>query len=77
MPSGALKPKWKDGPMYGWPSRLKTIRSIAFTSVAVPRVERALAPIRSWSTTIAALRFSSASTSGRLRLGMNPWTKVE
>ena len=33
-------------------------------------VERALAPIRSWSTMIAALRLRSESTSGRARLGM-------
>jgi hypothetical protein len=37
----------------------------------VPSVEREFAPIRSWSTTIAADRFCSESTSGRGRLGMN------
>lgn len=41
-------------------------------SVAVPTVERGLAPIRSWSTMIAVVRPSSRSTSGRARLGMNP-----
>ena len=45
-------------------------------SVAVPTVDRALAPIRSWSTTIAADRFCSESTSGRPRLGMKFWTKA-
>src|SRR5215475_11991103 len=32
--------------------------------------------MRSWSTTIAVVRPSSRSTSGRLRLGMKPWTKA-
>ena len=59
-------------PMWGWPRRLKTIRSIAFTSVAVPTVERGLAPIRSWSTMIAVVSPSSRSTSGRASVGMNP-----
>lgn len=60
----------------GVPIRLKTIRSIVCASVAVPTVERELAPIRSWSTTIAALRLRRASTSGRPRLGMNDWMKA-
>ena len=34
-------------PMCGFPSRLKTIRSIALASVAVPTVERGFEPIRS------------------------------
>ncbi len=45
-------------------------------SVAVPTVERALAPIRSWSTMIAAVRFSSESTSGRAWLPMKPCTNA-
>jgi hypothetical protein len=45
-------------------------------SVAVPTVERELAPIRSWSTMIAADRLRSESTSGRLRLGRKFWTKA-
>jgi hypothetical protein len=45
-------------------NRLKTIRSIALASVAVPTVERGLEPIRSWST-IAVVSPSSRSTSGR------------
>ncbi|MDQ1126177.1 hypothetical protein QE428_001210 [Microbacterium sp. SORGH_AS 505] len=53
-------------PMCGWPSLLKSRRSIAYASVTVPTVDRALAPIRSWSTMIAGLMFSSPSTSGRL-----------
>jgi hypothetical protein len=32
--------------------------------------------MRSWSTMIAALTLRSASTSGRLMLGMNDWTKA-
>jgi hypothetical protein len=63
-------------PMCGCPSRLKTIRSIALASVAVPTVERELAPIRSWSTTIAVVSPSSTSTSGRASVGMNPCTKA-
>src|SRR3954447_25901710 len=51
--------------MYGCPSRLKRIRSIALASVAVPTVERGLAPIRSWSTRIAVVGPSRTSTSGR------------
>src|SRR3954462_1550301 len=50
------------------------MRSIAFASVTVPTVERAFAPIRSWSTMIAVVSPSSTSTSGRARDGMNPCT---
>ncbi len=63
-------------PMYGWPSRLKTIRSMALASVAVPTVERGLAPMRSWSTMIAVVSPSSTSTSGRPSVGMNPCTNA-
>ena len=63
-------------PMCGCPSRLKTIRSIALASVAVPTVERGLAPIRSWSTMIAVVSPSSTSTSGRASVGMKPCTKA-
>ena len=42
----------------------------------MPTVERALAPIRSWSTMIAAVRFSSESTSGREGVAMKPWRKA-
>src|SRR3954465_15834228 len=52
------------------------MRSIALASVTVPTVDRALAPIRSWSTMIAVVRPSSTSTSGRASDGMNPWTKA-
>jgi hypothetical protein len=55
---------------------VKTILSSAFASVAVPTVERALAPIRSWSTMIAVVRPSSRSTSGRAMLGMRPCKKA-
>ena len=65
-----------DEPMCGSPSRLNTIRSIALTSVAVPTVDRGLAPIRSWSTMIAVVRPSRTSTSGRARVGMKPWRKA-
>ena len=44
---GTLNEKAVEGPMCGLPSRLKRMRSIALASVAVPTVERALAPIRS------------------------------
>ena len=63
-------------PMCGLPKRLKRIRSIALESVAVPTVERGLAPIRSWSTMIAVVSPSRRSTSGRASVGMNPWTKA-
>ena len=63
-------------PMCGCPSRLKRMRSIALASVAVPTVERALAPIRSWSTMIAVVSPSSTSTSGRASVGMKPCTKA-
>ena len=46
------------------------MRSIALASVAVPTVDRELAPIRSWSTMIAVVRPSRRSTSGRARVGM-------
>ncbi len=67
-----LKENAFGGPMCGSPSRLNRIRSSAFASVAVPTVERALAPIRSWSTMIAVVRPSSTSTSGRASVGMKP-----
>ncbi len=63
-------------PMCGVPSRLKTIRSNALASVAVPTVERVFVPIRSWSTRIAGVSPSSTSTSGRANVGMKPGTKV-
>jgi hypothetical protein len=71
-----LKENALDEPMCGCPSRLKTIRSIALASVAVPTVERTLAPIRSWSTRIAVVSPSSRSTSGRVSVGMKPCTKA-
>ena len=61
-------------PMCGCPSRLNRMRSIAFASVAVPTVERELAPMRSWSTMIAVVRPDIESTSGRASDGMNPCT---
>jgi hypothetical protein len=76
MPSARLKLNAYGGPAYGAPIRLKRIRSIVYASVAVPTVERAFAPIRSWSTMIAALRLRSESTSGRARLGMKFWMKA-
>jgi hypothetical protein len=39
-------------------------------------VDRALAPIRSWSTMMAVVRPSSESTSGRAKVGMKPCTKA-
>src|SRR3954447_22805392 len=63
-------------PMCGCPSRLKRMRSIALASVAVPTVERTLAPMRSWSTRMAVVSPSSTSTSGRASDGMKPCTKV-
>ena len=65
-----------DEPMCGCPSRLNRMRSIALTSVAVPTVERTLAPIRSWSTMIAVVSPSRTSTSGRASVGMKPCTKA-
>ena len=59
-------------PMCGLPSRLKRMRSIALASVAVPTVERALAPIRAWSMMIAVVSPSRTSTSGRASVGMKP-----
>ena len=44
---GTLKEKALDEPMCGLPSRLKRMRSMALASVAVPTVERGLAPNRS------------------------------
>ena len=44
---GTLNENAFGGPMCGVPSRLKTIRSMALASVAVPTVERGLEPIRS------------------------------
>ena len=74
---GMLKENAWDEPMCGCPSRLKRTRSIALASVAVPTVERALAPMRSWSTMIAGVRPASRSTSGRASVGMKFCTKVQ
>jgi hypothetical protein len=52
-PTGTLKANAPGGPMCGSPRRLKRIRSIALASVRCPTVERASAPMRSWSTMIA------------------------
>src|SRR5580700_8965445 len=73
---GTLNENAFEEPICGCPSRLNRTRSIAFASVAVPTVERALAPIRPWSTMIAVVRPSSTSTSGRASVGMKPWTNV-
>jgi hypothetical protein len=77
---GVLKEYALGEPMCGCASRLKTIRSIALASVAVPTVDRgfppAPEPIRSWSTMIAVVSPSSRSTSGRASLGMKPCTKA-
>ena len=73
---GTLNANAVGGPMCGLPTRLNRIRSIALASVAVPTVERGLAPIRSWSTMIAVVSPSSTSTSGRCSDGMNPCTKA-
>jgi hypothetical protein len=76
LTEGTLKANALGAPMRGCPSRLKRTRNIALASVTVPSVERALAPIRSWSTMIAVVRPSSTSTSGRASVGMKPCTKV-
>ena len=73
---GTLNEYALGGPMCGCPSRLNRMRSIAPVSVAVPTVERGLAPIRSWSTMIAVVRPSRRSTSGRASVGMKPCTKA-
>ena len=73
---GTLNEKALDEPMCGLPRRLNSTRSIALASVAVPTVERELAPIRSWSTMIAVVSPSRTSTSGRARAGMNPCTNA-
>ena len=77
MPSGRLNEKCPLVPTCGSLIREKSSRRRAYASVAVPTVDRALAPIRSWSTTIAAERFSRPSTSGRASEGMKFWTNVE
>src|SRR6185503_2532054 len=73
---GTLKENAFDEPMWGFPIRLQRTRSIALASVAVPTVERELAPIRSWSTRIAVVSPSRTTTSGRASVGMNPWTNA-
>jgi hypothetical protein len=72
LTEGTLNEYALGDPMCGRPSRLKTIRSIAFASVTVPTVERGFEPMRSWSTTIAVVSPSSRSTSGRASAGMKP-----
>ena len=73
---GTLNEKAVAGPMCGLPMRLHSTRSIALASVTVPTVERAFAPIRSWSTMIAVVRPSRTSTSGLAIVGMNPCTNA-
>src|SRR5215472_3222245 len=73
---GTLKENALGEPMCGCPSRLNRMRNIALASVAVPTVERASPPIRSWSTMIAVVSPSSTSTSGRASVGMKPCTKA-
>ncbi len=62
--------------MCGFPSLLNRIRSIALASVTVPTVDRALAPMRSWSTMIAVVSPPRTSTSGRASVGMKPCTNA-
>ncbi len=76
LTEGTLNENALGEPMCGFPSRLKRMRSIALASVAVPTVERASPPIRSWSTMIAVVSPSSTSTSGRASVGMKPCTKA-
>ena len=63
-------------PIEGSATLLNSVRNRAFASVTVPTVDRALLPIRSWSTMIAVVRPSRKSTSGRAWLGMKPWMKA-
>jgi len=49
---------------------------MSYASVAVPTVDRALEPIGSWSTMIAAVRPDRDSTSGRAGVAMKPWRKA-
>ncbi|MEZ5263798.1 MAG: hypothetical protein R2755_18955 [Acidimicrobiales bacterium] len=76
LTEATLNEKALGGPMWGWPRRLNTMRNMALASVAVPTVERTLAPIRSWSTMMAVVNPSSTSTSGRASVGMNPCTNA-
>jgi hypothetical protein len=73
---GTLKANALGEPICGFPTRLNRMRNIALASVAVPTVERASPPIRSWSTLIAVVSPSSTSTSGRAIVGMKPCTKA-
>ena len=57
---GTLKEKALDEPMCGLPRRLNSTRSIALASVAVPTVERELAP--------------ELLLNGRVRNGSNTWS---
>ncbi len=53
------------------PSGALNEKTLDIPTCGVPRVEREFAPIRSWSTMIAALRLVNESTSGRPWLDMN------
>ena len=63
-------------PILGSATREKRTRSIASTSVAVPTVERGLAPIGSWSSSIVAVMPVSESTSGLGGVSSIPWMKA-
>jgi hypothetical protein len=60
----------------GLPERLNSTRSIALASVAVPTVERALAPIRSWSTMIAVVSPRARRRRAAPSVGMKPCTNA-
>lgn len=76
MPRGSLKEYMWEGPAPGLPAREKSTRSIGRISVIVPTVERALPPTCRWSMTIAVVRFSITSASGRSYLGIRLRTKA-
>ncbi len=76
LAEGTLKEYACGEPMCGCPSRLNRMRRSALASVTVPTVDRAFAPIRSWSTRMAVVSPSSTSTSGRARVGMKPCRKA-
>src|SRR5437763_14471198 len=71
---GTLNEYAVGGPMCGCAIRLNRIRSIAFASVPVPTEDRGLAPIRSWSTMLAAVAPHTSSADEHSLDGITHWT---
>lgn len=76
MPAGSLNDSEPGPGTGGVPCWANSCLSRLQASVAVPTVERGLAPIGVWSTTMEAVSPVRVSTSGRGRWGIRFCTKA-